>query len=84
MVYVNINLVIPSYLRILCVASKWLVARLKCVGQEQIFTRVFHDKEIWRISVKLSDRYKVTQNKNKFCQKLPSVGFEPMTSWSSL
>ena len=46
--------------------------------------RVFHDKEIWRISVRISDRSKVTQNKIKFHQKLPPVGFELTTSRSSV
>ena len=46
--------------------------------------RVFHDKEIWRISVRLSDRSEVTQHKITFVKNFPPLRFEPMTSWSSV
>ena len=36
----------------------------------------FHDKEIWRISVRLSDRSKVYKTKY-FLSKITPVGFEP-------
>ena len=48
------------------------------------YTRVYYDKEIWHISVRLSDRSEVTQHKINFVKNCPPVGFEPMTSWSSV
>ena len=38
---------------------------------------VFHDKEIWRTSVRLSDRSKVTQNKINFVKNWPQWGWNP-------
>ena len=40
-------------------------------------TRVFHDKEIWCISVRLSDRSKVTQNKINSIKNFPQWGLNP-------
>ena len=36
--------------------------------------RVFHDKEIWRISVRLSDRSEITQNKLNLVKNCPQWG----------
>ena len=38
---------------------------------------VFHDKEIWRISVRLSDRSEVTQHKINFVKTCPQKGLNP-------
>ena len=38
---------------------------------------VFHDKEISRISVRLSDKSKVTQNKINFVKNCPKWGLNP-------
>ena len=40
----------------------------------QNVSRVFHDKEIWRISVRISDRSKVTQIKINFIKNCPQWG----------
>ena len=39
--------------------------------------RIFHDKEIGRISVRLSDRSEVTQHKINFVKKLPQWDLNP-------
>ena len=38
---------------------------------------VFHDKEVWPISVRLSDRSKVTRNKINFVTNCPQWGLNP-------
>ena len=50
---------------LLTVRQKWLF---------MVASWVFHDKEIWRISVRLSDRSKVTQNKINFLKNCPQWG----------
>ena len=37
----------------------------------------FHDKEIWRFSVRLSDRSEVTQHKINFVKNCPQWGLNP-------
>ena len=49
-----------------------------------IFSWVFHDRPIWHISVRLSDRSKSYTEQNKFRQKLSLLGFELTTSRSSV
>ena len=45
--------------------------------QTNFIKRVFHDKEIWCISVRLSDRSKVTQHKINFVKNCPQWGLNP-------
>ena len=42
-----------------------------------LYSRVFHDNEIWRISVRLSDRSEVTQHKINFVKNFPQWGLNP-------
>ena len=39
--------------------------------------RVFHDRPVWRISVRLSDRSQVTQHKINFVKNCPEWGLNP-------
>ena len=41
---------------------------------------IFHDKEIWHISVRLSDRFKVTQHKINFIKNCPQWDLNPQPS----
>ena len=62
----------------------------KCLYQRQrqhwlwIVNQIFHEKEIWCISVRSSDRSKITQNKINFVKNWGLVRFKLITSWSSL
>ena len=44
---------------------------------DMLYKWVFHDKEIWRISVRLSDRSEVTQHKINFVKTYPQWGLNP-------
>ena len=50
-----------------------------------VFTRVFHDKEIWCTSVRLSDRPIVTHNKIHFVKNCPQWGLnsQPLDNHSN-
>ena len=45
-----------------------------CIRGTNQFKRVFHDRPVWRISVRLSDRSEVTQHKINFIKNCPQWG----------
>ena len=52
---------------------------METVGQPTYHKGVFHDMQIWGISVRLSDRFKVTLNKINFVKNCPQWGLNPQT-----
>ena len=83
MVEGNVDLIVTEGTRTACcghkrVASDWHSSTEKLGGGviDPLFyhIRVFHDKEIWRISVRISDRSKVTQYKINFVKNGPQWG----------
>ena len=57
----------------------FLVSNLVQIYKNKVsgFIQVFHDKEIWRISVRLSDRSEVTQHKKNFVKNCPQWDLNP-------
>ena len=72
------------------IQNQSILFEIKCITSKPVNhlprpdNRVFHDKEIWCISVRLSDRSEVTQHKINVVKKVSPVGFELTTSGSSV
>ena len=47
------------------------------IGIQSWDYRVFHDRPVWRISVRLSDRSEVTQHKINFVENCKQWGLNP-------